>query len=97
MEFIRKAVAKYLRELADKFDAGNTNISEEQSIQLLSLLANEELSKDQACSFLNIQRSKFDKLVREKRLPKGRKVRGFKELRWNKNDLMEVCGNEFNP
>lgn len=24
-----KAVAKYLRELADKFDAGNTNISEE--------------------------------------------------------------------
>jgi len=54
MEFIRKAVAKYLRELADKFDAGNTNISEEQSIELLSLLANEELSKDQACSFLNI-------------------------------------------
>lgn len=97
MEFIRKAVAKYLRELADKFDAGNTNISEEQSIQLLSLLANEELSKDQACSFLNIQRSKFDKLVREKRLPKGRKVRGFKELRWNKKDLMEFCGNDFNP
>ena len=96
MEFIRKAVAKYLRELADKFDAGNTNISEEQSIQLLSLLANEELSKDQACSFLNIQRSKFDKLVREGKLPKGRKVRGFKELRWNKKDLMEVCGNEFN-
>jgi hypothetical protein len=24
-------------------------------------------------------------------------VRGFKELRWNKKDLMEVCGNEFNP
>lgn len=97
MEFIRKAVAKYLRELADKFDAGNTNISEEQSIQLLSLLANEELSKDQACSFLNIQRSKFDKLIREGKLPKGRKVRGFKELRWNKKDLMEVCGNKFNP
>ena len=95
MEFIRKAVAKYLRELADKFDAGNTNISEEQSIQLLSLLANEELSKDQACSFLNIQRSKFDKLVREGKLPKGRKVRGFKELRWNKKDLMEYCGNDF--
>ena len=46
MEFIRKAVAKYLRELADKFDAGNTNISEEQSIQLLSLLANEELMNE---------------------------------------------------
>ena len=95
MEFIRKAVAKYLRELADKFDAGNTNISEEQSMQLLSLLANEELSKDQACSFLIIQRSKFDKLVREEKLPKGRKVRGFKELRWNKKDLMEYCGNDF--
>lgn len=97
MEFIRKAVAKYLRELADKFDAGNTNISEEQSIQLLSLLANEELSKDQACSFLNIQRSKFDKLVREGKLPKGRKVRGFKELRWNKKDLINIRGNVFNP
>lgn len=97
MEFIRKTVAKHLRELADKLDAGNTNISEEQSMELLSILANEELSKDQACSFLNIQRSKFDKLVREGKLPRGRKVRGFKELRWNKKDLMNIRGNIFNP
>ena len=97
MNIVRKSLAKYLREIANKLDAGNTNISEEQSIELLSLLANEELSKDQACAFLNMHRSKFDKLVREGKLPRGRKVRGFKELRWYKKDLMNISGNIFNP
>ena len=66
-------------------------------MRLISILADEELSKDQACSFLNIQRSKFDKYVREGTLPRGRKVRGFKELRWNKKDLLNIDGNVFNP
>lgn len=66
-------------------------------MRLISILADEELSKDQACSFLNIQRSKFDNLVRQGVLPRGRKVRGFKELRWNKRDLININGNVFNP
>lgn len=66
-------------------------------MKLISILADEELSKDQACSFLNIQRSKFDNLVRQGVLPRGRKVRGFKELRWNKRDLININGNVFNP
>ena len=97
MEFLRKIVVKYLREVADKIDKGNSHLTEEQSIRLISILADEELSKDQACSFLNIQRSRFDNLVRQGVLPKGRKVRGFKELRWNKRDLININGNVFNP
>lgn len=97
MDFLQKAVVKYLREVADKIDKGNSHLTEEQSMRLISILADEELSKDQACSFLNIQRSKFDKYVREGTLPRGRKVRGFKELRWNKKDLLNIDGNVFNP
>lgn len=96
MKFLKKIVVKHLRDVADKIEAGNSNINEEQAVELLSVLANEEMSKDQAYSFLNISRSKFDELVREGKIPKGKKVRGFKELRWYKKDLLTISGNVFN-
>jgi hypothetical protein len=40
-----------------------------------------------------MSRSKFDACVREGFIPKGRKVRGYKELRWKKKDLLSI---EFN-
>jgi len=36
---------------------------------------------------LNISRSTFDKLVKEGKLPKGKKRMGFKELSWKKEEL----------
>jgi len=48
------------------------------------------LSKDEACSYLNLSRSRFDDLVREGKIPKGKKRQGFKELIWYKDELTEV-------
>lgn len=45
------------------------------------------LSKDQACEYMNLSRSTFDTYVRNGWIPKGKKVRGFKELSWKLIDL----------
>jgi len=88
MSALKRLIVKYLKEVTQKIEAGTCDLTEEEAMSILSIVANESLSKDQACSFLNMSRSKFDSLVQEGVLPKGKKVRGFKELRWYKNDLM---------
>ena len=89
MSALKRLVVKYLKELTYKIEIGNCELTEEEAMSILNIVANEGLSKDQSCSFLNISRSKFDELIREGKLPKGKKVRGFKELRWYKNDLIK--------
>lgn len=83
-----KHLTKLMRDTADKIDAGNCEMTSEEAMDLMSVLSHESLSKDQACSYLNLSRSRFDELVRLKELPKGRKVRGFKELKWYKDELI---------
>lgn len=56
-------------------------------MDVISMLSHTPLSKDQACSHLNMSRSKFDELIREGKIPPGKKVRGFKELRWYVDQL----------
>lgn len=93
MTFLLKTVVKYLRDTAKQIEQGDCVLTDEQAMQIMSAIAHQELSKDQACSFLNISRSKFDNLVKEGRLPKGRKVRGFSELRWYKDELLQAINN----
>ena len=45
------------------------------------------MSKYEAYSYLNISRAKFDNLVKEGKIPQGKKQQGFKELSWYKKDL----------
>ena len=82
-----KNIAKELRSLADRIEAGNSNLTEEEAMALLSTCTHEVMSKDQAYSYLNLSRSRFDDLVREGKLPKGKKRRGFKELCFYKDEL----------
>ena len=56
-------------------------------MDILSIVAHEPLSKEQACRYLNISKRKFDYLVADKKLPKGRKRVGLKELCWWKDEL----------
>lgn len=88
--FLKKAVVKLLKETADKIDSGNCELNEEQAMDIMSVLGHEVLSKDEACSYLNLSRSRFDDLIREGVIPKGRKRRGFKELIWYKDELKTV-------
>lgn len=90
MDVIRKTVSKLLRQIADKIDGGNCEIDEEQALHIMSTIAHEPMSKDSACSYLNISRSKFDSLVADGKLPSGKKRRGFKEKIWFKDELSNI-------
>lgn len=88
MDVIKRTVSKLLRQIADKIDGGTCELDEEQAMNIMATIGHEPLSKDAACSYLNISRSKFDALVADGKLPKGKKRRGFKELVWFKDELM---------
>ena len=88
----KKLVVKYLREVADKIDAGTSEITESQAIDVLRVIAHEAMSKEQACVYLNLSRSRFDDLVRERKIPRGQKRTGFKEKIWWKDEL-DMCKN----
>lgn len=87
---LMKLVAKLLRDVADKFDGGTSEISEEQALDIINILTHEILSKECACEYLNLSRSRFDDLIRLGIIPKGRKRKGFKELVWYKDELQNV-------
>ena len=89
-ESLRVLIAKELRKLADKFDAGTTEADETQVMDVMSMLTHRVMSKEVACKFLNLSRSRFDDLVREGKIPKGRKRVGFKEKIWFEDEL-ELC------
>ena len=87
---LRRMVVNYLRELADKIDTGTSEITEDEAMDILKVVAHESLSKAQASSYLNLSQQQFDALIRQNQIPKGRKVVGFKEKRWHKDEL-DVC------
>ena len=89
MNSIKKLLVKLMRETADRLDAGNTELSDEEAIGLISMITHRALSKEQACQFVNMSRSVFDENVRIGVFPKGRKRTGFKELVWYEDELRE--------
>ena len=78
-------IRSLLQKCIDRIDAGNSNISADEEIEIIELLKkytdkDRKLSKYQACKYLNMSRATFDKYIREGKLPKGKKEAGFKEL-----------------
>ena len=81
-------------------DAGNCYLSEEEEVEIINLinkLSNKDrrMSKYEAYSYLNISRAKFDNLVKEDKIPQGKKQQGFKELSWTKKEIDEYI-KQFN-
>lgn len=87
-----QVVKQQLLRIVDDIDAGNSNATEEEEIEIAKFL-NKTLRKDrpinkyQAYTYLGISRATFDNMVREGKIPRGRKVAGSRELRWYKKDL----------
>ena len=89
-----KLIKNHLLQIIDNIDSGNSNLNEEQCIEALALIKNfsdrtERLSKYNACKYINVSRATFDNYIKEGKLPKGKKVAGFKELSWTKKELDE--------
>ena len=53
------------------------------------------MSKYQAFNYLHTSRATFDNLVREGKIPQGKKQQGFNELQWFKKDLDVYRENKF--
>ena len=87
MQALKKLIINLLRETADKIEAGTCVLSENEAMDILSVLSHQAMSKEDACIYLNLSRSRFDELIREGVLPKGRKKRGYKELTWYKDEI----------
>ena len=84
-----KLVVKQLRMTADNLDAGNSELSESEAMDILGVLCHRAMSKAQACEYLNVSPSYFGDLIRTRQMPKGRKIVGYKELRWYQDELDE--------
>ena len=88
-------IKKYLLDIADDIDAGNSNLTEDEMLKVAKCLKeysrkDKPMSKYQAYTYLNLSRAQFDNLVRAGEIPKGKKEQGFNELRWYKKDLIKV-------
>lgn len=88
-------IKNILNQIIDNIDTGNSNINEEDEVHIIDCLRkythkDEGMSKYSACQYLNVSRAKFDNMVREGKLPEGKKVIGFKEKRWYKKDLDQL-------
>lgn len=89
-----KIIRNLLVNIIDRIDSGNTNITEEEGLEVINYLnkfnnKDEGISKYSACQYLNISRATFDNLVKEGKLPEGKHIQGFKEKRWYRKDLDE--------
>lgn len=89
-----KVIRNLLVKIINDIDAGNSNITENEAIELTKVLQSYtdktvKMSKYQACQYLNVSRATFDNYVREGKLPRGKKEAGFKELFWVQKDLDE--------
>lgn len=85
-------IKEYLLKIINDIDTGNSNLTEEESLKLISYLKelsskDKRLSKYSACKYLNVSRATFDNYVKEGKLPKGTHTVGFKELSWSQKDL----------
>lgn len=91
-------IRKYLLKLVDDIDAGNSNITEKEAVELVDTLKRltdkqKRLSKYEACRYLNVSRATFDNYIRDGKLPRGTKETGFKELSWSRKELDEFITN----
>lgn len=85
-DIFTKRVIAAMEETIAKLKAGTCSLNEQEAIGILSVLAHEELSLEEACEFVNLHKSRFSELVKLGHLPKGRKSKG-KRLVWYKDEL----------
>lgn len=87
---IKKIIANELRKIATDIENGNCNLSSEEMYSILESVSNVYLNKEEACKLLNMSRPTFDRMVHDGRLPEGKKKVGYKQLVWNRGELLKL-------
>lgn len=83
----KKIVAMTLRRWANEIESDKCAMAEEEMLSFMSQVCDEPMSKEQAASYLGMHRSNFDTKIANGEIPHGRKIKGFKELRWYRSEL----------
>lgn len=87
-------LASLLRTVADNLDAGNSNITEDEMLEICELIGNssnpeEKISKYQTAELLGVSHKTIDYYVKKGYIPHGRQEVGFKEIFWYKKDVLK--------
>lgn len=91
-----QVIKRLLLKIIDDIDADNSHMSEKEMVDTIRFLKkfnarDRYISKYQAYTYLNISRAKFDNLVKQGVLPRGKKVEGFKELQWPYKEIRDFA------
>ena len=87
---VKEIVAKLLHEYADNIKNGTSDITIEEASNILAAVAHIKMTKPEVCEYLNISRSRFDDLVREGKLPRGKKIKHDNNLVWYKDEIISA-------
>jgi len=88
---IKTECIKVLKRALEDLVNDRCEADDEQMRKIISAVAHRPVSKDVACEeVLHWSRSKFDQLVAMGQMPAGRKRRGWKELVWYEDELLEA-------
>jgi len=87
-----EAIDSILMELHDRIRSGRCLTNKLQNFMMLDFLhmianKDEGMSFAEACSYTRIRPSTFRRLVKDGRLPEGKKRKGFTEKFWYAKDL----------
>lgn len=85
---IKTIIGNLLIKYGNDIKSGTCELNNDELEPLLGTFSHQRLTKEQACQLLNMSRSKFDLYVYEHKLPKGKKIKGLKELIWYKDELL---------
>lgn len=90
-----KLIRNQLKRIIEDIDAGNSNITEQESIELMKHLNtltnwNNKISKYEAMQILGVSRATFDNYVRAGKLPEGQRQVGFKEKLWIRQEIEQL-------
>lgn len=87
MQKLKNIIIKLLEDALRRLKADTCTITEEEALAIINNMTHVAISKEKASLYLNMSRSKFDSLVSDGTIPKGRKRVGFKELVWYIDEL----------
>lgn len=84
----KKLINEQLDLIKSRINSDSCEVDSGTAMQIMSVFSHEPLSKAEAYQELGISRSKFDSLVKEGKLPSGKKRLGFNELVWYKDEIL---------
>ncbi len=83
-------IGEMLIQVGNKIKAGNSELTEEEAMDVMRIIVHEPIGREEVCKEMNINNNKFYDLLALNKIPKGRKRRSFKELYWYRDEIKDA-------